>query len=73
MRPNVTYIRQLMTSKNWSNGKLALQANLSRAMVGRVLSGKRGAGKAVISGLLQAFPGEPLNKLFFFGLSVTRW
>jgi len=65
MRPNIEYIKKLMSEKNWSNAKLALKAGVSKVTIGRVLSGKRGAGKHVIAGLIKAFPNEPINKLFF--------
>lgn len=65
MKLNVEYIKELMEKNGWSNNKLAIKAGVSRATIGRVLSGKRGTGKNVIAGIIKAFPNEPVNKLFF--------
>lgn len=67
MQPNIEYIKSLLRKRGWSNHKLAIKAGVSKATIGRVLSGKRGAGKKVIAGLIKAFPDEPLDKLFILG------
>lgn len=64
MRPNIEYIKQLQIKKGWSNAQLAMRMGVSKAHVGRIFSGKREAGSKVISGIVKAFPNEPLDKLF---------
>ena len=64
MKPNINYIKQLQTKKGWSNAQLAMKMGVSKAHVGRIFSGKREAGNKVISGIVKAFPNEPLDKLF---------
>ena len=64
MRPNIEYIKQLQIKKGWSNAQLAMRMGVSKAHVGRIFSGKREAGTKVISGIIKAFPNEPLDKLF---------
>jgi transcriptional regulator with XRE-family HTH domain len=64
MRPNIDYIKQLQNEKGWSNAQLAIKMGVSKAHVGRIFSGKRDAGNKVISGIVKAFPNEPLDKLF---------
>lgn len=64
MRPNIEYIKQLQNEKGWSNAQLAIKMGVSKAHVGRIFSGKRDAGNKVISGIVKAFPNEPLDKLF---------
>ena len=63
MRPNIDYIKQLQNEKGWSNAQLAFKMGVSKAHVGRIFSGKREAGTKVISGIIKAFPNEPLDKL----------
>lgn len=64
MRPNIDYIKRLQNEKGWSNAQLAIKMGISKAHVGRIFSGKRDAGTKVISGIIRAFPNEPLDKLF---------
>ena len=64
MRPNIHYIKQLQNEKGWSNAQLAIKMGVSKAHDGRIFSGKRDAGNKVISGIVKAFPNEPLDKLF---------
>lgn len=64
MRPNIEYLKQLQDEKGWSNAQLAFKMGVSKAHVGRIFSGKREAGTKVISGIVKAFPNEPLDKLF---------
>ena len=64
MRPNIEYIKQLQEKKGWSNAQLANKMGVSKAHVGRIFNRKREAGNKVISGLIRAFPNEPLDKLF---------
>lgn len=62
---NKDYVLQLMSEKNISMGHLAKKAGVSTSTISRWLSGKRGAGKQLMSGLYKAFPNEPIDKLFF--------
>ncbi|MDR3597046.1 helix-turn-helix transcriptional regulator [Clostridium sp.] len=62
---NVKYLQILMKKKGWSERQLAMKSGLSSATVSRIISGKRGAGTRALVGIRQAFPDEPLEKLFF--------
>lgn len=65
MKPNVERIKELMAVKQWSSSELARQMGVSRSETTRLLNGKRNGGNKVISGLIRAFPEEPLETLFF--------
>jgi transcriptional regulator with XRE-family HTH domain len=67
MVANREYVSELMRKNNWSIGKMAEKSGVSKTTVSRWLSGKRGAGRRLISGLMKAFPSEPMEKLFFLG------
>ena len=65
MKPNVERIKELMAVRRWSASELARQMGVSRSETTRLLNGKRNGGNKVISGLIKAFPEEPLETLFF--------
>lgn len=65
IEPNKEYILKLLKDNNWSQNKLAIRAGVSKTTISRWVNGKRGAGKDLISGLIRAFPNEPLEKIFF--------
>lgn len=65
MKPNVDRIKVLMAVRRWSASELARQMGVSRSETTRLLNGKRNGGNKVISGLIKAFPDEPLESLFF--------
>lgn len=65
MKPNVKRIKELMAVNQWSSSELARQMGVSRSETTRLLNGKRNGGNKVISGLIKAFPEEPLETLFF--------
>lgn len=68
MKPNVDRIKALMAVRRWSSSELARQMGVSRSEATRLLNGKRNGGNKVISGLIKAFPDEPLESLFFLSL-----
>lgn len=72
MVANKEYILELMQKKKWSKRQLAQKAGVSPTTVCRWLAGERGAGKNLIQGIIQAFPQEPLNKLFFLGQTLPN-
>jgi transcriptional regulator with XRE-family HTH domain len=61
---NVKYIEELIRKKGWSDRKLAIKAGLSSATISRIIAGKRGAGTRTLNGIIQAFPEEPIDRLF---------
>lgn len=65
MKPKVDRIKELMAVRRWSASELARQMGVSRSETTRLLNGKRNGGNKVISGLIKAFPEEPLKNLFF--------
>lgn len=65
MVPNKEYILQLLVKNHWSQNKFAQKAGVSKTTISRWLKGLRGAGKDLISGIIVAFPNEPIDKLFF--------
>ena len=65
MKPNVDRIKALMVVRGWSASELARQMSVSRSEITRLLNGKRNGGNKVISGLIMAFPDEPMESLFF--------
>lgn|GEM_PF-940812 len=65
MIPNKEYILQLLNKNRWSQNKFAQKAHVSKTTISRWLKGSRGAGKQLISGIIMAFPNEPIDKLFF--------
>ena len=65
MRPNMDLVHELVHKKGWSASQLALHMGVSRMEASRLLNGKRVGGKKCIGGLIKAFPGVPLDQLFF--------
>ena len=65
MKPKIDRIRELMAVRQWSASELARHMGVSRSETTRLLNGKRNGGTKVISGLIKAFPDEPLETLFF--------
>lgn len=65
MRPNIERIRQEMDKRHWSGSQLAMKMGVSRMEVSRLLRGQRIGGKKCIGGLIKAFPGIPIDDLFF--------
>lgn len=61
---NSSKLKELMRENDLSQNKLAIKVNVSKGTISRVLNGKRGAGRKVISGLLRTFPDETLESLF---------
>ena len=64
MTPNRAHVLQLVRERNWSGGELGRRMGISRAEANRFLNGQRIGGKKLMTGLLRAFPEEPLEKLF---------
>ena len=65
MKPRVERVRVLMEERQWSASELARRMGVSRSESTRLLNGKRTGGNKVISGLIRAFPDEPMESLFF--------
>lgn len=65
MKPKLDRIRELMAVRQWTASELARHMGVSRSETTRLLNGKRNGGNKVISGLIKAFPDEPLETLFF--------
>ena len=65
MKPKIDRIRELMAVRQWSASELARHMGVSRSETTRLGNGKRNGGNKVISGLIKAFPDEPLETLFF--------
>ena len=65
MKPKIDRIKELMSARQWSASELARQMGVSRSESTRFLNGNRNGGNKVISGLIKAFPDEPLESLFF--------
>ena len=65
MKPRVERVRALMEERQWSASELARRMGVSRSESTRFLNGKRKGGNKVISGLMRAFPDEPMESLFF--------
>lgn len=64
MQLNVQYLEEIMKRKRWSTRQLAIRSGLTSATVSRIISGKRGAGTRSLTGIRQALPDEPIEKLF---------
>ena len=64
MKPNREYIYGLLRERGWSGSELARRMGVSRAEANRILAGTHDGGKKCIGGLIRAFPGEPVDKLF---------
>ena len=66
MKPRVKRVKELMEERQWSASELARRMGVSRSESTRFLNGNRTGGNKVISGLIRAFPDEPMESLFFF-------
>ncbi len=64
MIPNRKYIIELVEKYNWTGGELARRMDLSRSEANRFLNNQRIGGKKLMSGIVKAFPGEPIECLF---------
>jgi len=49
--------------KGWSQNQLARNIGVSPGALSNALSGKRGVGRATLSGLLRMFPDETVKSL----------
>lgn len=65
MKPKVERVKQLMMAHHWTASELARRMGVSRSESTRLLNGKRTGGNKVLSGLMRAFPDEPMESLFF--------
>lgn len=66
-------VLDLALEKGWSQNELARQMQIPRGTLSNVLSGRRGAGRKVIVGLLKAFPEEKLENLILSkNIKTTR-
>ena len=72
MQPNLDYIRQLVMKRKWNGSDLARNMGVSRAEANRFLNGTRRGGKKLIAGLIQAFPEESLDALFFLPCALPN-
>ncbi len=61
MRLKPETVIALTNHRGWSQNELARRMGVSKSALSRVLSGKSGAGRKMISGLLRIFPGESLE------------
>ena len=53
---NNDYINKLIDKNKWSQNELARRIGVSKGTMSRIITGKRGAGRKVISGLLRIEP-----------------
>ena len=58
MRINRNYVLEKAASKGWSQNELARRMKTPRGTLSNALSGKRGAGRKLIAGLMRVFPEE---------------
>ena len=72
IKPNIKFIRELLSERNWSERKLAYKTGLSQATVSRILSGKRGAEMKTLNGLRKVFPDISLEMLFILESDATE-
>jgi transcriptional regulator with XRE-family HTH domain len=63
MQINQEMIQKKLKANGWTQNELARRMNISKGTLSNVLSGRRGAGRKVISGLHRAFPEEKLENL----------
>ena len=64
MTPNRELILELVRQNNWSGSELSRRMEVSRAEANRSLNNKRVGGKKLMSGIVKAFPNEPIERLF---------
>ena len=65
MKPRIKRVKELMEERHWSASELARRMGVSRSESTRLLNGKRTGENKVITGLMRAFPDEPMESLFF--------
>ena len=58
--------------RKWNGSDLARHMGVSRAEANRFLNGTRRGGKKLIAGLIQAFPEESLEALFFLPYALPN-
>jgi len=63
MRLNSAAVRTLYEQNGWSQNELARCVNVEHGSLSNALSGRRGAGRKVLSGLLSVFPYESAASL----------
>lgn len=63
MQINQEIIQKKLKANGWTQNELARRMNIPKGTLSNVLSGRRGAGRKVISSLLRAFPEEKLENL----------
>lgn len=72
MRLNRNTIVYLTQDKGWSQNELARRMQLPRGTLSNALSGRRGAGRKVIAGLLRVFPEERIEDLVYTERQVEQ-
>lgn len=63
MRLNTNAVKELLDECSLTQSQLAKQIGISRSFLSNALSGRRGAGRKLLAGLLRAFPGETTASL----------
>ena len=63
MRLNQDNVIELSKRCGWSQNELARKIGLSRGSLSNALSGRRGAGRKMLAGLLKLFPDESVSSL----------
>ncbi|MFU0824090.1 helix-turn-helix domain-containing protein [Clostridium sp.] len=63
MQINQEMIQKKLKANGWTQNELSRRMNISKGTLSNVLSGRRGAGRKVISGLLRVFAEEKLENL----------
>lgn len=63
MKINRKRIICLSNQNGWTQNELARRMGLPRGTLSNVLSGRRGAGRKILSGFLRIFPEEQLDNL----------
>ena len=63
MRLNTATVKKLLNNYNLSQNQMAKKIGISRGFLSNALSGKRGVGRKLLSGLLRNFPDETISSL----------
>jgi predicted transcriptional regulator len=63
MRIKTEVVKALIVESNLSQNQLANQIGVSRGSLSNALSGRRGAGRKLLLGLLRMFPEESVASL----------
>jgi lambda repressor-like predicted transcriptional regulator len=71
-RLNRGYIIELAANSGWSQNELARRMKLPKGTLSNALSGRRGAGRKVIAGLLRVFPQESFTDMVLSVRQVER-